>query len=84
MKEHHLVAALCLGMIAGCGGGDDSGNAVLVQTAPAPGQTIRASITYPKSVVLGNLAAQPLDRREAAPPAATVVVTFNSLTEHAA
>lgn len=76
MKEHHLVAALCLGMIAGCGGGgDNSGNAVIVQTTPAPGQTISASVTYPKSVVLGNLAAQPLDLREAAPPAATVVVT---------
>jgi hypothetical protein len=76
MNKPHLAVSLCLimTMIAGCGGGGDSGNAASVQTTPAPGQTVSASVSYPQSVVLGSLGAQPLDLRETAPPAATVVV----------
>jgi hypothetical protein len=77
MSKHLLAAALYLGLAAGCGGGGSGGsNAGPAQVPPAttPVQTGTMSAAYPGSVVLGSLAAQPLELREAAPPAATVLV----------
>lgn len=79
MRTRLFAAASCLCMVAACGGGSggsggDNGNAVAVQATPAPVQAGAAAVAYPRSVVLGSLAAQPLELREAAPPAATVLV----------
>ena len=74
MSKLLLAAALSACLVAGCGGGGDNGTAVAVQATPAPAQAGAASVAYPRSVVLGSLAAQPLELREAAPPAATVLV----------
>ena len=73
MNNYFLAAAVCLGLVAGCGGGGGD-NAVPVQASPAPVQSGAASVNYPQSVVLGSLSAQALELREAAPPTATVLV----------
>lgn len=75
MNNYLIAAALCLSTVAGCGGGGgDNGNVVPAAAAPAPAQAGVASLVYPRSVVLGSLAAQPLELREAAPPVAIVLV----------
>lgn len=73
MNKYLIAAALCISTVAGCGGGG-GGDSNVVPAAAAPVQAGAASLVYPRSVVLGSLAAQPLDLREAAPPAATVLV----------
>jgi hypothetical protein len=73
MNKHFLAAAVSLSLVAGCGGGGGD-NAVPAQATPAPAQSGAGSVNYPQSVVLGSLAAQTLDLREALPPAATVLV----------
>jgi hypothetical protein len=73
MNKHFLAAAVSLSLVAGCGGGGGD-NAVPAQATPAPAQSGAVSVNYPQSLVLGSLAAQPLDLREAAPPATTVLV----------
>lgn len=76
MNKHLLAVTLSLSILGGCGGGGGDNNAAPAQATPAvaPVQTGATSVAYPGSIVLGSLAAQPLELREAPPPAATVLV----------